>query len=177
MTLCALVLAITDNTADFVSVIGVTELLHMDNDTKRRVEILAKSPIGVLAVLSPKLQGTALTVLLKQHNASVAKDILIKKLQGLEISLAEYKSKDGLPGEAIEKVQNQVNALRFALSLPLANPSIPSVAFVSVSGLKMILQMYIAVSKSTFNWVPAAVSSLQPKRAGDASPYIKRKFS
>lgn len=87
---------------------------------------MAKTP---LAALSPRLQLAALTVIRKQHNAPVCKEILLKKLTGWESSLSEYalKSPEVLK-EVIADLIRRTTAIRFALGLPMPGVSPPAVS-------------------------------------------------
>ncbi|WP_041793461.1 hypothetical protein [Rhodoferax ferrireducens] len=148
--------------------------MKMKTTTQTRgVAAIAKSPLAVLAALTPRMQDVALTVMLKQNNASVCKDILLGKLLGWETSLDEYqrKSPDVL-ADAIAELIEQVRAARFALGLPTKDAVPPAIAYVSVAHLSTMLE--VASCQMRQEWVPSALSSTKAANGGGIGAWIKR---
>ncbi len=115
--------------------------------------------------LSPSLQAAVTTVMLKQHNAAVCKDLLLARLTVWERSLDEYKAK--LPVQlsaVIDQLERKTGAIRFALGLPARGVTPPSEAFICAEHLQTILQ--VANCKTGQEWSTAALSSEMPMRSG-----------
>lgn len=144
-----------------------------NNAHQIRSEAVAKSPLVVLAALSPRLQAAALTVMFKQNNAPFCKGILLKKLQGWETSLKEYSAKaPAVLGDTITELNLQAKAARFALVLPSKEAVAPPIAYVSAEHLRTMLE--VAVCQRAQEWVPAALSSAEPRNGGSVSSWLKR---
>ena len=136
------------------------------------VAAIAKSPLAVLAALSPRMQDVAITVMLKQNNAPVCKDILLTKLKGWESSLAEYQLKaPSVLAGAISELTEKVKAARFALGLPGKDAVPPVIAYISAQHLRTILE--VASCKVQHEWSPAALSSTKPVQGGSVGAWIK----
>lgn len=140
--------------------------------TKEQVEAIAKSPVAVLMALSPRLQDAAMTVLFKQNNAPICKDILLRKLQGWEASLHEYTAKaPSVLADTIADLTRKTKAARFALGLPEKDAMPPAIAYVSVNHLRTMLQL--AAIPMYHDWSPATLSSNRPMDGGACGSWIK----
>lgn len=136
------------------------------------VAAIARSPLAVLAALTPRMQDVAVTVMLKQNNAPVCKDILLGKLKGWETSLAEYQLKaPSVLADTIAELTEKAKTARFALGLPAKDAVPPAIAYVSVEHLSTMIE--VASCQIRHEWTPAALSSTKPIHGGAVGAWIK----
>lgn len=137
-----------------------------------RAAAIARSPLAMLAALSPRMQDVAVTVMFKQNNAPVCKDILLGKLRSWETSLAEYQVKaPEVLADTIAELSAQAKAARFALGLPAKDATPPAVAYLSAQHLSTMLQ--VAACQLGQECVPAALSSAKAINGGGVGVWIK----
>jgi hypothetical protein len=138
-----------------------------------RYQALRQSPLMILTALSPRLQDAAVTLMFKKNNAPVCKDILLGKLQGWETSLQEYQSKAPVAlADVIDDLEKKSAAARFALGLPARNATPPAVSYISCEHMSTALQLIACRVK--WDWLPAALSTEQPRQGGGVSAWMKR---